>query len=125
MSSAPGAIQPFGALQHLGPDVLVAMGLPELGQARHELGRPGPRSLQAEGAQPVAQLRVGIPAQPLGCLHEVTVGVEDPGFHVAPRSHRRLQRRPAPADKGAVSCIENTELPQGVLRVCNHSPLAS
>ena len=80
----PGGHPALGALQHLGPDVLVAVGLPELGQACHQLGRPGPRSLQAERAEPVPQLRIGESAQPLGRLHEVAVGVEDPGVHGPP-----------------------------------------
>ena len=75
----------LGALQHLGPDLLVAVGLPELGQAGHQLGRTRSGPLEAQRGEPVADALVGERAQPLGRLHEVAVGVEDRSFHGTPQ----------------------------------------
>ena len=122
MSSAPGAIRPWGPsaprARCPGGD-----GSPRARAGPPWLGRPGPRSLQAEGAPAVRSSGSAYPPKPLGCLHEVTVGVKIP-VSTWPPAVRRLQRRPAPADKGAVSCIENTELPQGATQSLQSQPLS-
>ena len=87
MSRAPGGHPALRALQHLGTDLLVAVGLPEVGQAGHQLCRAGAGAVAAQGAEPVADPLVGELAQPLGRLHEVAVGVENCCFHETPRCH--------------------------------------
>ena len=61
----------LGTLQDLGADVGLALGRPQVGQARHQLGRPAARSPQAEGGQALAHRGVGearpaTPASPSG-----------------------------------------------------------
>ena len=76
---------PLGALEHVAPDLLVPVRLPELGQAGHQFGRPCPGALQAKRGELATDCIVGELAEPVRCLHQVAVGVEYRSFHRAPR----------------------------------------
>ena len=80
----PGGHPSLGALQDLGTDRLVPVGLPEVGQAGHQLCGARPGAVQPQRGEPVADTLVGELAQPLGRLHEMAVGVEDCSFHETP-----------------------------------------
>ena len=84
----PGGHPALGALQDLGTDLEVPVGLPEVGQAGHQLRGARPGAVQPQGGEPVADALVGELTQPLGRLHEMAVGIEDCGFHETPQRFR-------------------------------------
>ena len=85
------------------------VGLPEVGQAGHQLCGARPGAVQPERGEPVADTLVGERAQPLGRLHEMAVGVEDRGFHGPPndtgRDHKRRPAQVADWARRAVSSV--------------------
>ena len=72
------------APQHVRTDLLVAVGVPDARQLRHQLGRPRPGARQAERFEAAAQRLVGELAEPVRRLHQVAVGVEDRSVHGGP-----------------------------------------
>ena len=104
MSRAPGAIHPFGPWSTSRPDLLVPVRFPELGQAGHQFGRPGPGTLEAQRGQPAADRFVGELAEPVRRLHQVAVGVEYRSVHWAPRQVRVV-----------VASVDPRRLPDGAI----------
>ena len=75
---------PLRSPQDIRPDVLPPVGLPEVREARHQLGRAGAGAFEAQGAESLAQPGVCECGEPVGRLHQMTVGVEDPCVHGPP-----------------------------------------